>query len=154
MDEIRKRINELNALQNKQQAQWFVCDDCARLCLYDDMKRVETYLATSKWGYERPFCDDCQRYCESCKESYCQEMAYEHEECPERDCECDKCRSIHNDQTYRRWYVSGYAEGEGWWVSNAPLDCIKMEECNLTTYMSNEQTQSNCKLTNWLNLAK
>jgi len=55
---------------------WFVCDSCNKLKMGG-----AHYLDTSKWGYERPFCDSCTSYCKSCGEWYSNDMDYRHEDC-------------------------------------------------------------------------
>lgn len=67
-------MNQLNVLM-KDQA-WYVCVGCNEL-----MMEPPDYYPTSKWGYERPFCSDCVRYCETCDEEYVDTMAYQHEDC-------------------------------------------------------------------------
>jgi hypothetical protein len=160
MDEVRRRITELNALQVQHAFWWFVCCDCGRLCLQDDGQHADPYLATSKWGYERPFCAACHLWCDTCEEPYCREMACQHDECSGQACECDKCRAGGEP---RQWYVPGYAdadeasEGEGqtgWWVTTAPLDCLRVENCDVSLYMTKEQCEKYYKLTRWFGATK
>lgn len=56
--------------------EWFVCHDCNDLVLIEP-----TYMETSKWGYERPFCGECLFNCEFCGEDYVKSMSYKHDEC-------------------------------------------------------------------------
>jgi len=69
---IEQLIKELN----RREINLFVCHDCQKVNM-----GTPDYLATSKWGYERPFCYDCVKYCNHCEESYCSNMSYRHEEC-------------------------------------------------------------------------
>jgi len=47
------------------------------------------YLETSKWGYERPFCENCILECTDprCAQIYCTEMAWKHDDC-NKNLEC------------------------------------------------------------------
>lgn len=67
-------ILELNSRMAKNQ--WFVCDSCNRIKTYE-----ADYMDTSKHGYARPFCLNCQEHCKSCDESYVSSMSYQHDDC-------------------------------------------------------------------------
>jgi hypothetical protein len=149
MDGVRERIRELNTLQKEYKLAWFVCDDCQQLTLCDDQSPGDNWLATSKWGYERPFCDACILWCDTCATAYSRALSNYHDDCPGRACECAKCRHVGGEQS--QWFVPGYAEGEGWWVTNAPLYCLRVpEECDVSTFMEEEQLSDNHKLTRWI----
>ena len=56
---------------------WFVCYSCNKLIIDEH----PTYLDSSKWGEQRSFCSDCYNYCETCKETYSDQMSYRHKDC-------------------------------------------------------------------------
>ncbi len=78
-EELIQRLNL--TVENRE---WFVCDDCNLLCV-----GVATYVNTSKWGSERPFCGKCVTYCAKCEELYCGQMEYRHEDCGSAETEDD-----------------------------------------------------------------
>jgi len=76
---LQKLVDELNEKMPYDQ-ECFVCDGCTAIKL-----ESPTYMETSKWGYERPFCDDCILHCHDCGEDYVYETAHQHEECKPND---------------------------------------------------------------------
>lgn len=70
-------IKKLNKKQGKLRISWFVCDSCNAL----NSDEIPRYMATSKWGSERPFCSSCTNYCKECSEYYSNSMSYQHDDC-------------------------------------------------------------------------
>jgi hypothetical protein len=76
---LEQLIGQVNSRVNAR-TRYFICDECNLLCTGG-----ATYLDTSKWGYERPFCQQCRLYCRACKEYYAPPMSYMHEDCDDGD---------------------------------------------------------------------
>lgn len=74
--QIVEWVAKLNTHFLTTKQRWFVCNECGELIVGGS----PTYLATSKWGYERPFCEGCTLEC-SCGETHSHAMAYKHEGC-------------------------------------------------------------------------
>ena len=54
-----------------------ICFECGIVL---DLKCIK-WEATSKWGYERPFCSSCVSVCGRCHETYVRAMEYQHQDC-------------------------------------------------------------------------
>lgn len=73
--ELISMINEMNQKPYRGR-KLYVCDGCNILQL-DECKN----LPTKNYGQEKSYCDNCTHYCDTCKEEYCEQMDYMHEEC-------------------------------------------------------------------------
>ena len=74
MSSLNNLVEQINDHMKK--TDMFICDECGELKLGFPIE-----LATSKWGYERDFCEDCAEYCKYCQEYYAPSMEYKHEDC-------------------------------------------------------------------------
>ncbi len=88
---LERCVAEANRLIGKKA--WFVCFGCDKLCLGrgEDME-------TSKWGYERVFCDTCVLHCDGCDEDYVDSMAYRHDDCPKEKSSSSSSSSSDEDE--------------------------------------------------------
>lgn len=79
-------VEHINGI--KKNTNLYVCVNCDRLNIGFPFE-----LETSKWGYEKCFCETCACYCDVCKEYYAPSMAYRHEDCIQEHCgeEDEKC---------------------------------------------------------------
>lgn len=69
-------VEHINAV--KKDTNIYVCVGCDRLNIGFPLE-----LETSKWGYEKCFCEKCACYCDDCEEYYAPSMQYRHEDCKE-----------------------------------------------------------------------
>lgn len=78
LDALIQAVAEANRLSKEAKTNFFVCEKCKQLRLGDP-----NHLATSKYGDNCTFCEDCTGYCDHCDENFSEEMAYTHERCDE-----------------------------------------------------------------------
>lgn len=67
-------VQHFNAVIDQREC--YICYSCNKLYIGEPSME-----STTKWGDERPFCEDCVDYCETCEESFVSSMAYRHEDC-------------------------------------------------------------------------
>ena len=72
---IRKTIEALNKKHDDMKFNWFVCFDCQKLTFGDTVR----YLATTKYGDDRPFCIHCTMHCAHCHQIYCSKIEHKHD---------------------------------------------------------------------------
>lgn len=75
MSSIEELVEQINAC-DREGIDMFVCDHCKKLFI-----DTPIYLDTSKWGYQRPFCGNCVKYCDGCHVHYSFDMEYQHDRC-------------------------------------------------------------------------
>lgn len=90
--EIQELMAALNRINKTIKLCVFQCCECDIISCDE-----ATYLNVSKWGYERPFCDNCVRNCKICDEDFSPPMAYMHEDC-ESWAETRKAMNIEDDE--------------------------------------------------------